>query len=387
MYDLIVVGAGPAGSSSARAASKSGLKVLILEKSQFPRSKACGGAVSERALSYLDFELPVDAYEQRISGTRVHFREQVSEKLRPFPLGVLVSRSVFDSCLLEKARESGAEIHTGTKVLDFAEESSAVTVTTTDGTFEGKFLIVAEGAHGTLKNRVRRKDKPSEFGLCVLTEIPVPESSFTSENDALLDIYFGVARRGYGWVFPHKGYLSVGLGGLATYLRNPRETMMQFLQDRNFDANHPAEFHFVPVGGIKRKIVSSRAVLCGDAAGFVDAFSGEGIAYAIRSGQIAAEGVADALRAGNSCRILTEVEAKCHSEFGSELEKALLLSRLAHFFPKLFLGALTGDKDVLDKYLEVAASRETYGRFLSWLLPRIPRLLVGQLTGLGRSSD
>ncbi len=135
MYDLIVVGAGPAGSTAARTASKMGLKALILEKEAFPRYKPCGGALSDRAISLLDFSLPEELCERTITGARVHFKDVVTERHKGYRLLTLVTRSSFDNFLLQKALDAGAK-HATQKVLDFVERKDHVEVLTDEGCHE-----------------------------------------------------------------------------------------------------------------------------------------------------------------------------------------------------------------------------------------------------------
>ncbi|MCJ7442985.1 MAG: FAD-dependent monooxygenase [Methanotrichaceae archaeon] len=129
MYDIIVVGAGPAGSSAARVAAKAGLDVLILEKETFPRYKPCGGALSERAISLLDFPLPENLCERTITGARVHYGDIVLERNKGYRLSTLVTRSRFDQFLLQKAQEIGAE-RVVQKVQEYKEKENHVEVLT-----------------------------------------------------------------------------------------------------------------------------------------------------------------------------------------------------------------------------------------------------------------
>ena len=91
----------------------------------------------------------------------------------------------------------------------------------------------------------------------------------------------------------HAGYYSAGIVGTAQYLEHPKKILRDFLEENGLSGDFPVRSHIIPKGGIKRKILNSRLLLSGDAAGFVDAFTGEGLSYAIRSGQLAAEAVAD----------------------------------------------------------------------------------------------
>ncbi len=157
MYDLIIAGAGPAGSAAARTAAKLGLKTLILEKEVFPRYKPCGGAVSEKVVSILDFALPEDLCERSITGARVHFRDLVGEGRKGYRLATLVSRSRFDQCLLQKAEEAGAGRATQ-KVLDYREEDDHVQVRTRTDAYRSRFLVIASGYQDPLKERIAGRE-------------------------------------------------------------------------------------------------------------------------------------------------------------------------------------------------------------------------------------
>ena len=375
MYDLIVVGGGPAGSSAARLAGKLGLKTLLLEKEQFPRYKACGGAVTEQALSHLDFDLPPGLREATILAARVHYGASSIEARMDSPLAYTVSRSAFDTYLLEKARETGISVSVGERVLGLHDKDASVEVSTHLGTYEATFVIVAEGAHGTLKRNVRRVGGKNEYGVCLVAEIPLEDASQDYAQDAI-EIHFGIGGMGYGWVFPHGESYSVGIGGLASSLRSPRETMAGFLRDRGFDRNHRTRGHVIPVGGMKRTLSSRRILLAGDAAGFVDSFTGEGIACAIRSGQLAAEVAAKTLSQDGDLPLAVEYEALCEEEFGSNLRYSLFLARLMHRFPGIFFKLLAGDQEVIDNFARVATGRWKYERYLRWLVPRLPRYLL-----------
>jgi geranylgeranyl reductase family protein len=377
MFDLVVVGAGPAGSSAAGLAGKLGLKTLVIEKDQFPRYKPCGGAVTELALSYLGFELPAHLWEATIFAARVHYGGRSIEARSDHPIARMVSRTTFDACLLEQARETGVTARMGERVTGICEGKEAVQVVTDQGTYEAAFVIVAEGAHGVLKHEVRRRDREKEYGVCLVAEIPGDEASMDYPEDAI-DIHFGVGAMGYGWVFPHGEYYSVGIGGLASSLRSPRETMAEFLQARGFRGNHRTNGHAIPVGGIKRALASGRVLLVGDAAGFLDSFTGEGIAYAIRSGQLAAEVIGRALSRAGDAAPTSDYERLCEEEFGSNLRYSLFLARLMHRFPGLFFRLLAGNQEVIDNFAEVATAQWTYKRYLRWLVPRLPRYVLGR---------
>jgi geranylgeranyl reductase family protein len=376
VYDLIIIGGGPSGSAAGRLAGKMGLETLLIEKEVFPRYKPCGGAFSEQAMSYLDFNVPQDIHERNIFGARVHFRGQVIEKHKEYRISTLVTRSVLDNYLLQKAKETGIEIKMGEKVIDYRENQDCVEVYTNDTAYKAKFVVVAEGSQGKLKYRIRRKDRKNEYAICLVTEIDEDNEIIDRYIRNAIDIHFGVAQRGYGWIFPHENYYSVGIGGSAKNLANPKKTMVDFLTANGFRGKYKLNAQLVPAGGIRRNLVGSRVVLSGDAAGFVDSFYGEGIAYAIRSGQIAVEVISRIVLHDNSLNILNDYESICETEFGDNLRYSLILSKIMHSFPGIFFKIFTSNEDVIDKYLEVPSLRRTYKSYIKWLIPRVPKYLL-----------
>jgi geranylgeranyl reductase family protein len=373
MYDIIIIGAGPSGSSAARKAGGRGFKTLLIEKELFPRYKPCGGALSEQAISYLDFSLPTEIQEKDIFGARVHFRNYIREMKKNYRISTIVTRAVFDQLLLTKAQETGIEVRMGIRAISFVENSDCVEVRTERESFKSKFLIIAEGSHGDLKYRIRTRDDKNAYAVCVVTEVPADDRTIDAYIRNAIDIHFGIVEMGYGWIFPHKEYFSIGIGGLAKYLNNPKMVLNKFLLENGFKGNFKMHGHLLPVGGIQRRLAKSRIFLAGDAAGFVDSFYGEGIAYAIRSGQLATETI---IRALDSEKLLNDgvryYEMKCNNEFNINLKYSLKLAKLMHLYPSIFLRLLTRDAEVLDKFLDVPSTRVTYKDYLNWLIRHLP---------------
>lgn len=369
MYDLIIVGGGPSGASAGRVAGNAGISTLLLEKENFPRYKPCGGALSPYALSCLDFELPESVVERDISKVRVHFRELCLERQRDYRLALLVSRKAFDNLLLDKARETGIEVHCGEKVLDCEEGEEWVEVRTSQNSYLAKFVLIAEGSEGMLKYKVRsQRARRTEYDLALVSEIPEEDEVIRNRFPGMVDLHFGVAPGGYGWIFPHAGYYSVGVVGTAEHLKHPKKVMQDFLRANGFSGEFQVCSHIIPVGGIKRKTVSSRILLSGDAAGFVDAFIGEGIAYAIRSGQLAAEIVADLVLYNRKLSDLKEYESRCGQEFGNFLVSSLKLEKVMHRFPETSFKLALSREEILDKYLDEVVINRSHKDYVRWLL-------------------
>ena len=376
MYDLIIAGAGPAGSSAARFAGKMGLDVLLIDKDRFPRYKPCGGGLSEKAISHLDFSLPENICERSITGARIRFGDLTINRHKDYRLTVTLNRSVFDDFLLKKAKETGVHAVTGQKVLDFREDGEKVQVRAGDETYSSKYLIVAAGSQNRLLERVRERDGKDRYGVCVVTEIPEKNEIIDDRLGNTLEIHFGVARMGYGWIFPHDGYYSVGIGGMAKDLSNPRRSMIKFLRKNDFGGSYKLRGHLmIPFGGMNRAIASSRVLLAGDSAGFVDSFTGEGLAYAIRSGQIAARAVAEKLEDDN-LDVAGSYQLRCKRDFGEDLRYSLIMAKIMHSWPEMFFRMLATRDEFLDKFLEVPAMKGTYKNLIRWLMPRMPGYIV-----------
>jgi geranylgeranyl reductase family protein len=373
MYDVIVVGAGPAGASAARRCAQLGLSTLLVDKAVFPREKVCGGALSEQAMRYLDFELPGELIERDVYGARVHYGDLSVDVRKPYRISVLVSRMQFDHFLLKKAREAGVKVLQGRKVSAIEQNHDCIQVVTAPDRYSGRMVIGCDGFNGVTARAVRGRPRKNEFGICVETHIPADESALEAYVRDGIDIHFGLAYMGYGWVFPHRGYFSVGIGGLAERLVRPRAVMLDFLASLGFSADVELRGFPAPVGGIRRKVTADRVILAGDAAGFVDACQGEGLAFAIRSGQLAGQVAAAAVAKGDCSGLsLRSYGELCEREFGKDLRYSLYFSRLVHRFPDLFLRLLASEVNLFDKFLEIPARLCSYQRFLFWLLPRVP---------------
>lgn len=371
MHDLIVAGAGPAGSTAAREAALQGLDTLILEKETFPRYKPCGGALSSRAASLLDFSIPDDICERTITGARVHFRDQVLERHTGYNLSTMINRSRFDHLLLQKAKEAGAGIETQT-VQDFQEKDDHVSVKTKDGIYRCRFLVIASGCQNRLKNRIHGPLRKAGMGFCLVAEIEEDDLKIEERLASTLDIHFGVAEGGYGWIFPHKGYYSVGIGGLSSCLHHPRQAMLQFLRKNGFSEGQRLHGHLIPQGGSKTNTASGRVLLAGDAAGFVDAFMGEGICYALSSGRIAGQVIGEV----PAPEVAKAYQLRCKKDFGEDLKHALFFSKMVHRYPEIFLRTLACQEEVLDRFIEIPAAKMSYKDFICWLVPRLPISLL-----------
>jgi geranylgeranyl reductase family protein len=379
--DVAVVGDGPAGSSAARQAAALGCRVVLFEKAAMPRPKLCGGAVSEQALRSLGFALPERLVDAACFGTRVHYGSDSMLGRSDERVAVLVRREHFDHFLVEKAQEAGARVRVG-EVTAITRVGDEMVLQTRDDQTTCAVVIIAEGTAGRLAKDVRRPDRNDESGVCLECRVPSAQLPQFADLKDVIDVYLGVARGGYGWVFPHGDFYSVGIGGLRSDLPAPRRVFETFCRDLQIDVDRTeVHGHLIPCGGVRRNLVSDGVILAGDAAGFVDAFLGEGITYAIRSGRISGEVAARAVQAKDAGpATLTTYGQTCEMAFGRNLRYALRLARLARRYPSMFMRLLATERTVLDRYLGVARGDRSYGDFVWWLGLRAPALWLRGLS-------
>jgi len=243
-----------------------------------------------------------------------------------------------------------------------------IEVDTKQGTYKAKFGIIAEGIQGLVKTCVRPTDNRDEYGICLVTEIPAEEREIEERLGKTVELHFGVAGGGYGWIFPHKTYYSVGIGGVVKDFQRPKESMLKFLKENGFSGEYKIHGHKIPMGGHKRKVMGPRVLLSGDTAGFVDAFLGEGLAYAISSGQFAAEAIAEICLQGKGPKDLNKYETLCQAEFGTNLKYSLMFSKIMHRFSDRTFKIFTSSDRMIDKFLEIMDSTINYKDYLRWAL-------------------
>jgi flavin-dependent dehydrogenase len=333
--------------------------------------------VSEQAMSYLDFALDERIFQADVFGARVHFEKQTVEARAPFRIAVLTTRSELDAYLLGKAAEAGVSVQESARVVRAENVHDHVVVHTSTRTFQGRFVIGADGAQSVLAGLIRPRWPRSQYAVTYEFDVPRREGSSPDFGRDLIDIYFGTAYMGYAWVFAKRDHLIVGLGALASRASHVKSAAFEFgrtLPRVGLEAGterRNAVGWIVPAGGYRRAVANGRVMLAGDAAGFVDPFYGEGIAYAILSG-------AEAGRlSGMVGRGLETVERAralyasfCRRSIDRNLRYALLFARLLHAWPGGLLRLFSTDRALLEKYLDVPAARMTYRQYFRWFLPR-----------------
>jgi geranylgeranyl reductase family protein len=293
-YDVIVAGAGPAGSTVARECAAVGLRVLLLDKAAFPRDKPCGGGVNIRSAQLMDLDLS-PLVERTASAVRFSFRGAVETRTTGVPLTLLTQRRRLDAFLVERAVAAGATLHERAPVRAVERTSDRVEVRAGSEAFVGGVLVVADGAHGRTASLVGLAGR-RWLGVALEGNLSPPGGVPSFWADAL-GIDFGGVPGGYGWLFPKGDHVNLGVYGWRPAGPTLRAHLANLTRFYGFD---PADLwglrgHHLPVRAPGSPLAAGNALLVGDAAGLLDPLTGEGIYAAIWSGRAAAAHVAQYL--------------------------------------------------------------------------------------------
>ncbi len=337
---VVIVGAGPAGATASKRLAESGVDVLVIDKNTFPRDKPCGGALSLSLLNtHPDLEKYVDTNVLAgciASGNNKHILEYDSGER----LGALVQRSVFDNALLTEARKAGAEIVENERVIDVVLSKQGVTIKTDKGEYRSDVILGAGGTHDPVAKRTGLNPgwKPKHLVISYVIEQEFPETTmddFFSKKRRLAFHLGFKGNEGYGWVFPKKKHLNVGFGVLSSTNPKIKQVFLDYVKFCQESHLIPpftvSKFQaaLIPMRRILPRVYGNRCMLLGDAAGFVNPLNGEGIQYAIESGEIAAKVAAEMVRSGDfsisNCR---EYQNSCMAQFGQLLNGLRFLSKL-----------------------------------------------------------
>jgi geranylgeranyl reductase family protein len=376
-YDVIIIGAGPAGSTAARYCAHSNLKTLLLEKEKIPRYKNCAGGVTLGAVRELDFDIPGSLIEYECRGARLIYGKAVNEQRMENTVVYMVNRSRFDEFLVEKAVEMGAGVRESEPCLHVEPGDQAVTVQTRNRRYRANIVIGADGFYSTALKSLRGGFDKKEILFCVSADISLPESQIRKRFEDMVEIHYGYIHTGYAWMFPKGDYVSAGLGGKYVSGRQQVKILLEFLRMQKLNHGVNLRGCFLPVSRFKHAVYANRIMLAGDAAGFVNAFTGEGIRYAIASGRIAAlTALSSHERDDFSEGFLKAYQDQCMESFGEDLRSTCTLTDFAFRFKRLFLKAGIKNDEVITHYLRTLTADEGFKEFSAWLKRRLPILML-----------
>ncbi|HVF43788.1 MAG TPA: NAD(P)/FAD-dependent oxidoreductase [Pyrinomonadaceae bacterium] len=345
-YDVVVVGAGPAGSFAAERIAREGVRVALFDGRPANEAKACGGGVTSKALKAWPFLLEAggravtEVMMQSPTGDRV--RLKLAE---PF---AIYSRRALDSYMRERARRAGAHVFDQKVTASKERDADGLWVVKgkTGEVWRGGVLVAADGANSAIAKRLAGALPNAEMEVAFGYRTPLDES-----DDAPTVIAFLPGWAGYAWAFPRLDHISFGIATaqdafdhkaldrmlwdfMAEYYRARGDG-----QDVEKHLREVAERYAARIPGLapqtfeKRRVAGDGWALLGDAAGFADPVTGEGIYYALRSAELFAEAYAE--------NDLASYEKKWRADFGRELRRA---SKMRQRFYGDFFGAPFTDR-------------------------------------------
>jgi geranylgeranyl reductase family protein len=333
-WDVVVVGAGPAGSAAARAAAAGGARTLLVDRARFPRYKTCGGGITGWSLRELP-DAALGTFEDRITrlglGRDDRDRHWI-EADEPF-LG-MVRRADFDQALAEEAVAAGAEFRDGVAVRGIVEADGVVTLRTDGGELTASVVIGADGTGGRAAGHVGVRYGGTDLGLEV--ELAAPGHDWAGR--ALFD--WGPDAGSYAWLFPKRDTLTVGVIQRTGVPDRTRAYLDRWLGqlglaglERVHDSGHLTRWR--TAGSPLRR---GRVLVAGDAAGLLEPWTREGISFALRSGRMAGMTAAAALAGGD----LDSYAAVVHAELAPQQRAGATMLRVLERFPGAYHRVLGG---------------------------------------------
>ena len=379
-YDVVIVGAGPSGSTAAKNLAENGKKVLIIDKQKFPRDKPCGGAIPTRVMKQFPY---VEEFIDSISyGSYTHSSslKYTLKFVREKPLLATVIRKDFDDGLVKLAVNAGAMFLNSKAVKDVTIQKDKVVLLLDDNEkIEAKIVLGCDGMRSIVAEKTNLCKKMDDICICVVQEQPMSiqqlQKYFTDKKIVHLFIKTqGIA--GYGWIFPKKKHINIGMGQFESAVDsskprpNLKKSYKKYVELLKEKKMLPKDF---PIENVKggtlpvfplKKTYSDRVLICGDAAGFINSITGEGIYYAMASGEMAANVALESLDSDDmSSEFLSKYQDLWYDKFGKDLkllgrfnkmwgtdsEKIVRLLSKDLKFAKLIVG-ITGGRISISRY-------------------------------------
>jgi geranylgeranyl reductase family protein len=289
VYDAAVIGAGPGGSNAAAEMLRKGLSVIQFDRHAFPRMKPCGGGMTIKACNALRLSLDPSVIGSFDVVESNRWRSRTNRYSHRGPILKMVFRPQFDNSLVEQnLTRPNFTFCDGEKVTSLHYDG-LFHVGTDKRSISARQLVGADGAY-SLVAKTFGISRPRAFATAI--ELNLRRDVFHSPNRLVPCFDFGAVNQGYGWVFPKRDHINVGLYTFVRGLKNLRPMLLQYLEAKDItiesDASLDYAAHQIPVGGFLLRAPKTAPVyVVGDAGGFADALSGEGIFHALESGRLA----------------------------------------------------------------------------------------------------
>lgn len=345
VWDVAVVGAGPAGATAARIAAENGCSVVLLERDAIPRYKTCGGGLVGASLAALPDGTGVRIHDELSRVTlSMNGRWDRTMPSRP-PLAKMVFRSEFDAALVERAVQAGAQVRDRCAVKGVEADERQVSLRIGGGELlSARTVVGADGSASRIAKFVGVRCRQVDLAL----EIEVPVDSSTSsrwQGRALLE--WGPFPGSFGWVFPKGDISTVGVVGSRGRPDETRRYMRDFVERREFRGIEPMHDtgHLTRCRCADSPFARSRVLVAGDAAGLADPWLREGISFALRSGELAARSAVAIAEAATTSGVQVaerEYARSVQRALGTEMSASEKLAKIYWSHPALVHAGLVG---------------------------------------------
>ncbi|MEV7086067.1 geranylgeranyl reductase family protein [Streptomyces sp. NPDC093085] len=368
VWDVVVVGAGPAGASAAYAAAVAGRRVLLLEKAELPRYKTCGGGIIGPSRDALPpgFELP---FKDRVHAVTFSLNGRMTRTRRSKRmLFGLINRPEFDASLVEHAQKAGAVVRTGATVARVEQHGPAVpdrrtvAVVLSDGeTLLARAVVGADGSASRIGAHVGVKMAQVDLGL--EAEIPVPPTVAEDWAGRVL-IDWGPLPGSYGWVFPKGDTLTVGVISARGEGAATKRYLEDFIARLGLAGFEPSvsSGHLTRCRSEDSPLSRGRVLVCGDAAGLLEPWTREGISFALRSGRLAGEWavrIAEAHDAVDARRQALNYAFAIKAGLGVEMSVGRRILAIFERRPGVLHAAVTGLRPAWNAFADITRGSTT----------------------------
>lgn len=359
-FDVVCVGAGPAGSAAAYELARSGAKVLVIEKESLPRYKTCGGGVVGRAQQHLNLDI-AEIAEHTSRRVQVKFwgEDLTFSGTRQEAIISLTMRDRFDLALVLQAVSAGAELRTEAALVGLEFQRNGIRIQTSRGQCTTGWVIGADGATGPTARLAGWSDRPGN--------VPALEWEVETSQPELLGetrFDFDTVPKGYSWVFPKRDHLSIGAVSMSRGQKGLEAYLHRYLERLGLGGPVRMTRHayVIPLKP-RSQLCRRRVLLTGDAAGLVDPLSAEGISAALLSGRLAAQAVLEA--PANEVEVARRYSELMERYLLRDLRVSQRLAGLLYGAPGIRNRLIRGyGQNITERLVDVFTGKTTYGELL-----------------------